>query len=402
MKVVGLLSFRQPDERDPLAGLHSLAEECGVTIEEVRSEHFSPGLADRLRRQIRRLLDEAAGWIVVSEHSAIQQLDGLSLLSEFRSRILKGGRLFLSLPENNLDEANLLAAPFDVTGTDWRIRRIDQNDPYSLDFTRSRDHFREAQLLSGIDTVVFSAVSALWYAGNAHPVLSFGRQPEDESLVLVNGRTDFRVSDFTWQEVTPLVLSYTEHDAGLLAASSIGIISDSLTTAGGLTFPGIESNRGLARNILRFLTTTGAAPLQTARERLHSLEINLAEFVKCVGEARFGAEWWVQLVPEPERIKCAERQRGQAPPIAWLDLVDFRKIIVSNWDLFLPHLSRVLGSVSSRTQGLAWLDVIPNIRNTLAHPVREHFGEPIDESRRAAVYEAARIANELRRQAKGS
>jgi len=263
MKVVGLLSFRQPNQDDQFTVLRSLAEDCGVTIEEVHFEQVSPGLADRFRRQIHRLLDEAAGWIVVSEYFAIKQLQELSLLSEFRSRIVNGGRLFLSLPEDELDDANALAAPFDVTGTDWRIRRLDTDDPYSLDFERSRDHFKEAQLLSGIDKVVFNAASALWYAGRAQPVLSFGRQPEDESLVLVSGHSDYQVSDFTWQEVTPLVVSYTEHDGGLLAASSIGILCDSMTTTVGLRFPGIESNRALARNILRFLTLTGAAPLQT-------------------------------------------------------------------------------------------------------------------------------------------
>jgi hypothetical protein len=79
--------------------------------------------------------------------------------------------------------------------------------------------------------------------------------------------------------------------------------------------------------------------------------------------------------------------------------VDFRKIIAKNWGLFVPYLTDVLGIIPSRTKGLAWLDVVPTIRNVASHPVREHFGDTIDESRRAAVYEAARIANELRKQA---
>ena len=400
MSVLGLLTFRQPDQEDRFTCLRSLAKECDVVIEEVRLDRIGPGLADTLRSQIRRLLTEAAGWIIVTEYEAIAQLHALSLFTEFRDRIVAGGRLVLSLPEDNLDEANALAAPFDVTGTDCRIRRLDMQDAYSLNFTRSRDHFKDAYLLSGVDRVLFNAASALWYAGNAQPVVSFGRDPEAESLVLVSGRTDLPVYDFTWQDVTPLVVSYTEQNGGLLATSSIGILSDPVLTAGGLHFPCIEGNPRLARNIMRFLTSTGATPRQTVQGKLHSLEVNLAEFIKSVGETGFGTEWWNQLVPEQERLKCEQRHRGHAPLISCLDFVDFRKIIASNWGLFLPHLSGVLGAVESKTQGLGWLDDIPNIRNAIAHPVREHFGEEIDEADRASVYRAAQIADELRRRAK--
>ncbi len=399
MSVLGLLTFRQPSQEDRFTLLRSLAKECDVGIEEVQLHRIGPGLADDIRSQIQRLLTEAAGWIVVTEYAAIAQLHALSLLTEFRDRMVAGGRLVLSLPEDRLDEANALAAPFDVTGTDWRIRRQDMQDAYSLDFTRNGDHFKDAYLLSGVDRVTFNAVSALWYAGHAQPVVSFGRDPEADSILLVSGRTDLPVSEFTWQDVTPLVVSYTEQNGGLLATSSIGILSDPVLTAGGLHFPGIEGNPRLTRNIVRFLTSTGATPRQTVQVKLHNLEVNLAEFIKSVGETGFGTAWWDQLVPEQERIKCVQRQRGQSPLISCLDFVDFRKIIASNWELFLPYLSGVLGDVESKTQALGWLDAIPNIRNAVAHPVREHFGEEIDEADRAFVYRAASIADELRRRA---
>lgn len=396
MSILGLLTFRQPDQEDRFTALRALAHECNVQVEEVHLAHIVPGLAESIRSQLQRLFAEAAGWIVVSEYAAIAQLHSLSLLAEFRGRMVSGGRLLLSLPESRLDEANTLSAPFDVTGTDWRIRRRDMRDAYSLEFTRGQDLFKDPYLLSGVDRVAFKSVSALWYAGNAQPVVSFGRDPDGDSLLLVSGRTDFPVSEFTWQEVTPLVISYTEQDGGLLATSSIGLLSDPVTTVGGITFSGIDGNPQLARNILRFLTSTGSSARQTVQDKLHSLEVNLAEFVKTVGEAAFGNEWWERLVPEQERSKCAQRRRGTSPPITGLDFVDFRKIIARNWDLFLPYLTAVLGTVESRSQGLRWLDVIPSIRNAAAHPVREHFGEEIDAADRAAVYRAAQIANDLR------
>jgi hypothetical protein len=258
-------------------------------------------------------------------------------------------------------------------------------------------HFKDAYLLRDVDRVTLNAVSALWYAGNAQPVVSFGRDPEAESLLLVNGRTDFPVSEFTWQEVTPLVVSYTEQNGGLLATSSIGVLSDPVTTIGGRIVQGIQANPQFARNIVQFLTSAGTTTRQTVRDKLHSLEVNLAEFVKSVGETAFGEEWWDRIVPEEERRKCVLRRRGGLPLISGLDFVDFRKIIAGNWDLFLPYLSAVLGEIASKTQGLRWLDAIPSIRNAVAHPVREHFGEEIDASDRAAVYLAAEIANDLRK-----
>lgn len=396
MSLLGLLTFRQPNEEDRFKGLRGLAEESGIGVEEVWLEEVSSVLADRLRSQITRLLEEASGWIVATEYHAISQLHSVGLFDQFRDRMVNGGRFFLSLPENQLDEANTLAAPFDVTGTDWRIRRSNERDAYSLEFKRSPEHFRDASLLTGIDRVVFHAASALWYAGYAVPVLSFGRNPADEDLIMVSGRTDFPLSDFTWQEMTPLVVSYTENDGGLLASSSIGILSDPTTTFGGRDVQGIQGNRLFGRNILRFLVSKGGSPRQTVQDKLHNLEVNLAEFVKGVGEAAFGADWWERLVSEQDRIRCAARRRDGIQPIGCLDLVAFRRIIANNWELFSPHLLSVLGDIKSKTQGLAWLDVIPNIRNAVAHPVREHFGEPVDESDRVAVYEAARIANALR------
>jgi hypothetical protein len=400
MSFLGLLSFRQPDQDDRFTGLRALADETGISVEEVHLTQISPGLAGRLRSQITRLLDEAAGWIVVTEYHAISQLHSLGLFPHFRDRMVNGGRFLLSLPENHLDEANALAAPFDVTGTNWRIRRRDVRDAYSLAFTRSRDHFRDATLLTGVDKVMLHTACALWYAGDALPVLSFGRDPADDDLLMVRGRTDFPLTDFTWQELTPLVVSQTDQNGCLLASSSIGIVSDPATTVMGLDVPGVEANRQFARNMLRFLTLPGGSPRQTVQDKLHALEVNLAEFVKGVGEAAWGAEWWVRLVSEQDRMKCDARRRGSIQPIGCLDLVDFRRIIASNWEIFLPYLSSVLGNIQSKTQGLAWLDVIPSIRNAVAHPVREHFGAPLKDSDRAAVYHAARIANELRMRVK--
>jgi DNA sulfur modification protein DndB len=80
--------------------------------------------------------------------------------------------------------------------------------------------------------------------------------------------------------------------------------------------------------------------------------------------------WWIQGVPKPVRLEVARRienddnKRGARE--AYLDLIDYRTIALSQWTLF----QQVIGygkKTESKDKQTKWLQEVNEMRNTVAH-----------------------------------
>src|SRR5262249_44952053 len=128
-------------------------------------------------------------------------------------------------------------------------------------------------------------------------------------------------------------------DAGgtvLVVAGSVLI--DRLVGPEAVEWPGPSANRKFARNLLQFLSRSNvtSTPLEPF-ELISRIERTLIDTVRKGVRPKGDKDWWYECVPEPVRKKCAERheqEKGRFPKAAYLDLLDLRSIIESNWKDF--------------------------------------------------------------------
>lgn len=122
-----------------------------------------------------------------------------------------------------------------------------------------------------------------------------------------------------------------------------------------------------------FLNLEKAGTNKKAKEVLDRMEVTLQKLIIDQLRYAFGpdeTQWWVKGVPKAVRIKARERQeeddRRRGGMEYYLDLIDYRRIAVTNWGLFEPLLA--YGKSGNKDARTAWLDFVNEQRNLVAHP----------------------------------
>lgn len=106
------------------------------------------------------------------------------------------------------------------------------------------------------------------------------------------------------------------------------------------------------------------------------IETNMVDVVLAVLSREFRDEWWVKL-REPIRIECVKRREVEMcafPKEAYLDFIHLKGIIEDHWNLFAPLFSAV-GLPSNRSQSLAFMNTVNQLRRILAHPLKRHVAK---------------------------
>jgi hypothetical protein len=143
-------------------------------------------------------------------------------------------------------------------------------------------------------------------------------------------------------------------------------LGDPWTNSFGFQYRGISANRRLAQNITTFLLPRASPRIVEVppEQLIPRTERNLADFVLRV-LAKVSPDWWFQCVPERVRREAADRheqEKDRFPKHAYLDLIDLREIIRSNFLEFEPT------SQESRSH-------LTNSRHRTQHP-RRHLDRP--------------------------
>ena len=81
--------------------------------------------------------------------------------------------------------------------------------------------------------------------------------------------------------------------------------------------------------------------------------------------------WWYNGIPQSVRQKAVgrlEEDQGKSEREEYLDLIDFRTIVVKNWSLFVDSLAYgAKGNKDKRTQ---WIVQLNDIRKIVMHPAK--------------------------------
>ncbi len=118
----------------------------------------------------------------------------------------------------------------------------------------------------------------------------------------------------------------------------------------------------------KFLIEEKAETNSRGKQLVESIEKMLQEAVIEELRQEMNDEWWVVGVPKPVRQKVSQRyeeddhQRGGHE--FYLDLIDYQKIAMQNWEL----LEWIMGyGTGGKEKRLKWLDFVNAKRNMLAH-----------------------------------
>jgi hypothetical protein len=115
----------------------------------------------------------------------------------------------------------------------------------------------------------------------------------------------------------------------------------------------------------------GYAAIQRIETALQRLVIDTlkAEFSDDRGEA-----WWYSGVPEQIRKKAVERleeAQGKGKREGYLDLIDFRSIVIKNWDLFGNLLA--FGKSGNKEARTLWIARVNEMRKVVMHPAKQQI-----------------------------
>lgn len=111
---------------------------------------------------------------------------------------------------------------------------------------------------------------------------------------------------------------------------------------------------------------------EKAKEIVDEIEMIMQEEIVKALKERFGVEndaWWYEGVPQPIRIKIAERreeEKGKGDLEAYFDLLDYKRIILTHWgSLFADTFCH--GKTGSKEARTAWIDEVNETRKIVAH-----------------------------------
>ena len=86
-----------------------------------------------------------------------------------------------------------------------------------------------------------------------------------------------------------------------------------------------------------------------------------------------GENWWYEGIPQKIRTKAAERQeeeKGKGGREDYLDILDFRKIVLENWQIFQDVLAHGAGSKDKKTK---WIEQLNSMRKIVMHPAKAQY-----------------------------
>ncbi|MEC0181346.1 DGQHR domain-containing protein [Paenibacillus peoriae] len=121
-----------------------------------------------------------------------------------------------------------------------------------------------------------------------------------------------------------------------------------------------------------FIKLEKAQTNQKAKQIVDWIETKMQEVILTELKQHYGfneSEWWLQGVPKQVRTKASERfelddgKRGGKEN--YFDLMDYKKIILDNWELFEPVFAyNKTGNKDKRT---SWLSFVNEKRNIVSH-----------------------------------
>jgi hypothetical protein len=123
-----------------------------------------------------------------------------------------------------------------------------------------------------------------------------------------------------------------------------------------------------------FLEREKAQTTTRAYEEIKAIEHILQTTVVSELKSEFGPDeekWWFAGVPKGVRKKVDDRRNEEAGKSGAreqnFDLIDYRPIILENWELFEPSLARGKGNKENRTK---WIVEVNELRKPVMHASR--------------------------------
>ena len=120
-----------------------------------------------------------------------------------------------------------------------------------------------------------------------------------------------------------------------------------------------------------YLELQEAQTNQQAYAIIQRVERGLKEVVISTLQSHFdGENWWYEGIPQGIRTKAAERmeeEKGKGERQDYLDILDFRRVALDNWQLFQHTLSHGSGNKDRKTK---WIDQLNTMRRTVMHPAK--------------------------------
>jgi hypothetical protein len=236
-----------------------------------------------------------------------------------------------------------------------------------LTFRRDENCFRDPELFAGVTTVTADTPFAVWYGGEAWPVLV-----ASSAHWGVDASTDLP-DDWNGREMACIAVWHGKNGGAVLVCSAFGILTDPIVLPLGGPRPGIALNKDFARNILRFLEHSKRIERLDPAGLCKRIENNLADFVFGILRSS-DSNWWVNRVPLPLRQEAAKRQEEEQNRLAkeaYLDLIDLKRIIDGNWKLFEIYFTNI-GVSGGKARSLSFFDRLNEIRRLIGHPLKMH------------------------------
>ena len=127
----------------------------------------------------------------------------------------------------------------------------------------------------------------------------------------------------------------------------------------------------------RVKSSTAERETREIGELITDIEQRLFQWILGKLKVKYGDKWWVEGVPQPIRVECAKRREEELaetdlPLEAYLDLIDARAVLRSNWGLLGSELTRLSGE-QSKDKATKWIVDLNSARKIWAHPVKRLF-----------------------------
>lgn len=232
--------------------------------------------------------------------------------------------------------------------------------------------FCDVELLKGINSIVVQQPSSIWYGRESSPLLVGNKsvQVVDDMDLPVEWGARKLCCAAKWQG--------NENSAVWLFAG--GFFHDPYTGPFSQHFPGIESNRTLAKNliskILRSTRKTFTLPMFTSL--IEKIEVKLHDLVMHLLKTKYGKNWWINGVHARIRKKCEDRYKEEKcvrPKESYLDIVDYKEIIKKNWQIFSSVFESMFNT-KGKARSLRWIVSFNNTRKVVAHSIKYRSKPP--------------------------
>ena len=110
---------------------------------------------------------------------------------------------------------------------------------------------------------------------------------------------------------------------------------------------------------------------QQAYAIIQKIEIELKKVVLDTLTTNFeGDNWWYEGIPQGIRTKAVERmeeEKGKGERQDYLDILDFRRVVLENWQIFQDILAYGSGNKDKRSR---WIHQLNSMRKTVMHPAK--------------------------------